>query len=171
MRSAGFWACSEWPSAALPPSSATNSGASINQIASDHPGVSSGYAGFRIASDQSAGTRLVSRLVARRDGSCESSYGYGLPLRLHWHHDRYTPDSCRLAAPRKSAESGQKRTLRMVSSLARRCTTITPTALRILSRALGCPDESDQGKQPSPHGAKPRSAIALAAIAGAGQFW
>jgi hypothetical protein len=36
--------------------------------------------------------------------------GQGLPLRLRWHHDRCTPDSCRLAATPKSAESGQQRT-------------------------------------------------------------
>ena len=49
----------------------------------------------------------------RTDVACGSrlcknahSLGHGLPLRLRWHHDRCTPDSRRLAAMRKSAESG-----------------------------------------------------------------
>src|SRR5258708_19417103 len=34
---------------------------------------------------------------------------HGLPSVLRWHHDRCTSDSCRLAVPSKSAESGHKR--------------------------------------------------------------
>ncbi len=37
-----------------------------------------------------------------------SPSGQGLPSRLRRHHDRCTPDSCRLAATRKSAASGQE---------------------------------------------------------------
>jgi hypothetical protein len=39
-----------------------------------------------------------------------AALGQGLPSRPAWHHDRYTPDSCRLAASPKLAEVGHNRT-------------------------------------------------------------
>jgi hypothetical protein len=36
--------------------------------------------------------------------------GHGLPCRGCWHHERCTPDSCRLPATLKSAESGHFQT-------------------------------------------------------------
>src|SRR5258706_8525375 len=48
--------------------------------------------------------------MMQRSDQLMSAPGQGLPARLRRHHDRCTPDSCRLAATPKSAESGQELT-------------------------------------------------------------
>jgi hypothetical protein len=49
-----------------------------------------------------------------------SASGQGPPSRLRPHHDRFTPDSCRLGAPPKSAGSVQEPTSRLPLSLRQR---------------------------------------------------
>src|SRR6266853_3667656 len=51
-------------------------------------------------------------LPFRGTASPVAALGQGPPSRLRPHHDRFTPDSCRLGAPPKSAGSGQIRTFK-----------------------------------------------------------
>ncbi len=54
-----------------------------------------------------AGNDLRPKQAAFRSAAHPMSLlGHGLPSRRRCNYDRCTPDSCRLAAPRKSAESG-----------------------------------------------------------------
>src|SRR5258708_27957327 len=62
-----------------------------------------GTPGIGNTRDGVAGGTLANRLV---EPQTMSASGQGLPFRLRGLHDRCSPDSCRLAAPPKSAESG-----------------------------------------------------------------